>query len=198
VTEPRAVRRCPVCEHPSVLGINAAILNGKSYRAISRDFRIGSERSGKFTPDHKKVMRHAEGCMETSYQQVQKAKLEGQGEAIHARMKELEEHVNTVLADALEGRIVMVGDAPMLNEDGSPLRERTTSDLRVIIAAVREARHNQALVAKLAGALPEGDEGEMDDLRKLLEMPEARALVAKLEGMLAAKADAEGANKIEH
>lgn len=192
-----AVRRCPVCEHPSVLAINAAILNGKSYRALARDFRIGSERSGKFTPDHKKVSRHAEGCMATSFQEVQKANLTGQGEAIHARMKELEEHVNTVLADALEGRIVMVGDTPMLNDDGTPKRERTTGDLRVIIAAVRESRHNQALVAKLAGALPEGDEAEMDDLRKLLEMPEARALVAKLEGMLAAKADAEGANKIE-
>lgn len=192
-----AVRRCVVCEHPSVLAINAAVLNGKSYRAIARDFKIGSEASGTFRPDHKKVLRHAEGCMSTSYQEVQKTNLVGQGEAIHARMKELEEHVNTVLADALEGRIVMVGDVPMLNDDGSPKRERTTGDLRVIIAAVREGRHNQALIAKLAGALPEGDEGEMDDLRKLLEMPEARALVVKLEGMLAERADREGANKLE-
>jgi hypothetical protein len=195
VTE--AVQRCAVCEHPSVLGINAAILNGKSFRAIARDFKIGSERSGTFTPDHKKVSRHAERCMATSYQQIQETNLTTQGKAIQARLQYLDEQVDLAIADAREGEVVMVGDAPMLDADGQQMRRRSAAHLRVLLAAVREGRHNQALIAKLAGALPDEDGTELEAMKRLLESPEARRLVQQLEEVLAAEAQAEGRNKIE-
>lgn len=180
-----------------MLGINAAVLNGKSYRAIARDFKIGSESSGSFRPDHKKVMRHAEGCMETSYQKVQESNLTAQGEVLHARMKFLDEQVDVAIADALKGEPLMVGDVPMLNDDGSPQTVRTVAHVRALLAAVREGRQNAALVAKLAGALPESDEAELEAMRKMLDNPAARHLVVKLEELLAAEAQAEGRNKIE-
>lgn len=179
---PEPVRRCPVCEHPSVLGINQAILNGKPFRAIARDFRVGSERSGTFTPDHKKVTRHAERCLATSFQKIQDANLTAQGAAIQARMLELDGHVNTVLKDALEGEPVMMGDTPLLNEDGSPMTRR---NLRVILAAVREGRHNAALLAKLSGAVPDEDHEALEKARAGLQDPQARRIVQELEERLA-------------
>lgn len=185
--------RCSVCQHPSVLGINQAILNGKSYRAIARDFKVGSERSGTFKPDHKKVIAHAEGCMATSYQKVQEANLTAQGEALVARMKELDEHVDTVLREALEGDPVMVGDVPLLKDDGSPVTRR---QLRVILAAVREGRHNTALRAKLAGAMPEEDQDALEKARQGLEDPEVRRLVQQMEERLAELETAQGRDQV--
>ena len=185
MTEASPVRRCQVCDHPSVLGINQAITNGKSFRAIARDWKIGSERSGEFRPDHKKVARHAEGCLATSFQKVQETNLTAQGQAITARMKYLDEQVDTAIADALEGELVMVGDAPMLDEDGKPVHRRTISHVRALLAAVREGRHNQALVAKLAGALPEEDLDALERSRKGLEDPVVRRYVQQMEERLA-------------
>ena len=145
MTEAKPVRRCPVCEHPSVLGINQAILNGKAFRAIARDWKIGSERSGKFIPDHKKVTRHAEGCMATSFQKVQETNLTAQGEAIQARMKYLDEQVDTAILDALKGEPVMMGDTPLLDDEGRPMMRRGIPHVRALLAAVREGRQNAAL-----------------------------------------------------
>lgn len=192
-----AVRRCPICEHQSVSAINAAILNGKSYRRIAEDFKIGSSASGTFKPDHKKVSRHAEKCMATSYQQIQKESLSSQGRAIQERLKHLDDQVDVAIADALEGEVLMVGDAPMLDNDGQPVRQRSVSHLRVLLAAVREGRHNQALMAKLAGALPDEDEAALEAARLGLDNPEIRSLVQQIEELLAKSADAAGQNKIE-
>lgn len=196
MSEAQPVRRCPVCEHPSVLGINAAILNQKSYRAIARDFRIGSERSGEFKPDHSKVRRHVDGCMATSFQQIQESNLTLQGEAIHARLKFLDEQVDTVIKDALEGQPIMVGDAPLLNDDGTPQTVRTPSHLRALLGAVREGRHNAALTAKLSGAMPEEDAGALENARKGLEDPDARKLVQQLEQRLAELENAAGRDQV--
>lgn len=187
------VRRCPVCEHPSVLGINQAILNGKPFRAIARDFKVGSEASGKFRPDHKKVTRHAEGCMATSYQKVQESNLTAQGEALVARMRELDAHVDTVLQEALEGDPVMVGDTPLLNDDGSPVTRR---NLRIILGAVREGRHNTALRAKLAGAMPEEDQSALELARKGLEDPVVRRHLQEMEARLAELETEQGRDKV--
>lgn len=193
-----AVRRCPVCEHPSVLGINQAILNGKSYRAIARDWKIGSEASGEFRADHKKVVRHAEKCMATSYQEVQKTNLTAQGEALTARLKYLDEQVDTVIQDALRGHIVMVGDTPMLDDTGKVQHERSIPELRALLAAVREGRQNAALRAKLAGALPEEDPAEMEAAQAALANPEVRRLLAQVEETLAAQAQAAGHNALDN
>lgn len=190
------VRRCPVCDHPSVLGINQAILNGKAYRAIARDYKIGSERSGTFTPDHKKVSRHAEGCMATSFQAVQEQNLTAQGVAIQARMKFLDEQVDQAIQDALEGEPVMIGDTPMLNDDGSPMKVRRASHLRVLLAAVREGRQNQALIAKLSGAVPDEDQDALEAARAAQENPEVRQLLVQVEELLAKAQTAAGDDKI--
>lgn len=179
-------RRCSVCEHPSVLGINQAILNGKAYRAIARDYKIGSERSGTFKPDHSKVLRHAEGCMATSYQKVQETNLTAQGVAIQARLDFLDEQVDTAIADALKGHVIMVGDVPLLEEDGTPKTERSVSHIRALLAAVREGRHNAEVKAKLAGAIPDKDQEALDRLRQGLEDPETRKMIQELEERLAA------------
>jgi hypothetical protein len=192
-----AVRRCQVCEHPSVLGINQAILNGKSYRAISRDYRIGSERSGSFKADHAKVRRHAEGCMATSFQKVQEANLTAQGEAIHARMKYLDEQVDVAIADALKGEPQMIGDTPLLEDDGSVKMVRSMGHVRALLAAVREGRQNAALVAKLAGAMPDEDADALEHARKGLEDPAVRALVQQMEQRLAELESEQGRDKIE-
>lgn len=181
MTEP--VRRCPVCEHPSILGINQAILNGKPFRAIARDFRVGSERSGEFRPDHKKVTRHAEGCLSTSYQKVQEANLSAQGAALQARMAELDAHVDTVLKDALEGEVIMVGDVPLLDEaTGHPLTRR---NLRLVLAAVREGRQNAEVRAKLAGAVENPDNEGLEASRQALQDPTVRRLVQQMEERMA-------------
>lgn len=197
MAESTPVRRCPVCSHDSVSAINAAILNGKSYRRIAEDFKIGSTASGTFRPDHKKVSRHAENCLSASYQQVQQETMTQQGRAIQERMKWLDEQVDVAVADALKGEPVMIGDTPALNDDGSPQLVRTISHLRVLLAAVREGRHNQALLAKLAGALPDEDAEALEAARAGLENPEVRKLVQQIEEQLANAAQAEGRNQIE-
>lgn len=191
------VRRCPVCAHPSVLGINSAILNGKPFRAIARDFKIGSERSGTFTPDHKKVSRHAENCMATSYQQVTEKNLTKQGEAIQARLRYLDEQVDTAIQDSLKGEEVTVGDVPLLDDDGKPVTRRSTQHVRALLAAVREGRQNAALLAKLAGAMPEEDADSLEHARKGLEDPAIRGFIQKMEERLAELETAAGRDTVD-
>ena len=190
------MRTCAVCEHESVSAINAAILNRKSYRSIAVNFRIGSNRSGTFRPDHKKVLRHAEKCMAASFEAVQEANLNVQGRAIQERLKHLEDQVDVAIADALKGEPVMVGDVPMLDDEGKPLYVRRVGHLRVLLAAVREGRHNQELVAKLAGAMPDEDTEALEASRKSLEDPEVRKLVQQVEALLAEKETREGRDQV--
>lgn len=185
MTEP--VRRCPVCEHPSVLAINQAILNGRPYRRIATDFKIGSERSGTFKPDHKKVSRHAEGCLATSYQKVQETNLTAQGAALHARLQALDAEVDFAIQHAREGELVMVGDVPLLDDDGTHVYRLTISHLRVLLGAVREGRQNAALAAKLAGAMPDEDLSALEAARAGMEDPAVRRLVQQMEELLAAR-----------
>lgn len=191
------VRRCPVCEHPSVLAINQAILNGKSFRAIARDFQVGSARSGEFRPDHKKVSRHAEGCMATSFQAIQETNLTAQGAAIQARLKYLDDQVDTAIQDALEGEVVMLGDAPMLDDEGKPVHRRTISHVRALLAAVREGRQNQALMAKLAGALPEEDQDALEKARQGLQDPTVRRLLQEMEERMAELESVAGRDQVD-
>lgn len=187
------VRNCPVCNHPSLSAINTAILNGKTFRAIARDFQIGSDASGKFVPNHHKVSRHANKCLTAAYQHVQEERLSGQGVAIQVRLQELDEHVDKVLTTAWAGEPVMVGDIQDVDADGNP---KVRVNLRVILAAVREARHNADLTAKLAGALPEGDGTEGQAARAALEDPTLRRLNQEMETRLAELERAEGNDKV--
>lgn len=198
MAEDKAVRRCSVCQHPSVLGINQAILNGKAYRAIARDWKIGSERSGTFHPDHKKVIRHAEDCLATSFQKVQETNLTAQGEALQARLRYLDEQVDTAITDALKGELVMVGDTPMLDDDGKPVERRSIAHIRALLGAVREGRHNAALMAKLSGAMPDEDQEALEKARQGLEDPESRRLIQELEERLASLETEQGRDQVSN
>lgn len=178
-------RPCSVCQHPSRLAIDQAILNGKALRAIARDFGIGSGEYGtdSFKADHKKVERHRERCMGEAYRAAKAADLEASGLALVNRVKELDEIVDEVLVRERKGQVVMdsEGIAPLLDDDGNPLRRFND---RTILAAVREARRNTEMRAKLSGAVPDGDPEALARQRDLLRDPKARALMAELDALI--------------
>jgi hypothetical protein len=177
-------RPCQVCQHPSRLAIDQAILNGKALRAIARDFGIGAHPgTDQFKPDHKKVERHRDRCMGEAYRKAREDDLEASGLALVNRMKELDEAADEVLNRARKGEVVRDADGiPLLAEDGSA--ERRFND-RTILAAIREARRNTEMRAKLAGAVPEGDPEALARQRAALSDPRARRLMAELDAILA-------------
>lgn len=176
--------RCQVCEHPSRLAIDQAILNGKSHRAIARDFNIGSGvGTDHFKADHKKISRHIERCMGEAYRAAKEADLEASGLALVNRMKHLDDVVDEVLARARKGEPMVDSDGiPLLDEEGQPRRLFRET---VLLAAIREARRNTEMRAKLAGVTPEGDEGALEAAKAALASPEARRLLTQLDEALA-------------
>jgi len=180
-------RLCQVCEHLSRLAIDQAILNNKPLRVIAREFGIGSGQFGtpSFKEDHKKLSRHVERCMGEAYRAAKEADLEASGLALVNRMRQLDEIVDEVLERSREGEPILVDDVPLLNPDGSPMKRFKDTTL---LAAIREARRNTELRAKLAGALPEGDEDAVAKARAALNSPAARRLVTELERTLADEA----------
>lgn len=179
---------CGVCVHPSRKAIETAILNQKSMTAIARDFGFTYTRTkdDAVVGDHKAIQRHRDGCMPGAYQRAMEEREVQSGVAIAARLEELEEHVSKVLDEAWKGVPVVVGDVPLLNEDGSPVMRH---DLRLVLAAVREGRGNMELLGKLTGRT-EQDPEDLDAVRKHLSSPEARRLLAELEALAAAEDDA--------
>jgi hypothetical protein len=180
-----AERPCSVCQHNSRLAIDQAILNGKALRAIARDFGIGSGEPGTdtFKPDHKKVERHRDRCMGEAYRAAKAADLEASGLALVNRIKELDEIVDEVLVRERRGEVQYDAEriAPLLNEDGSEVRRYND---RTILAAVREARRNTEMRAKLSGAVPDGDPEALARQRDALKDPKARRLMAELDALL--------------
>lgn len=180
-------RPCSVCSHPDRLSIEQALVSGKGLRPVARDFGIGSGKQGTtgFRPDHKKVERHRDRCMAESYQAaVQERTLES-GNALVSRMAELDAAVDESLARLRAGMPVKDENGPMLDEDGNVLRHYAEGTL---LAAVREARRNVEMRARLAGSLPEAAQGDVDAARAALNDAEARRLVVELENHLATQA----------
>lgn len=173
-------RPCSVCLHPSRLAIDQAILNGKGLRPIARDFSIGSGEPGtkSFKPDHKKVERHRDRCMGEAYQAARKADLEASGLALVNRMIQMDEVVDEVIARHRKGEPILEDGVPLLNDDGSPMVRFKDATL---LAAVREARRNTEMRAKLAGAMPESNEDDLERLRAGLSNPEVRRLLAEVD-----------------
>lgn len=177
-------RPCQVCQHPSRLAIDQAILNGKAVRAIARDFSIGSAvGTDRFKPDHKKVTRHIERCMGEAYRAAKAADLEASGLALVNRMKHLDDVVDEVLERSRKGTpVVDTEGIPLLDDEGQP---RLSFKEATILAAIREARRNTELRAKLAGVEAGGDPDEADRARAALASPEARRLLTQLDEVLA-------------
>jgi len=183
VTNPR----CRICKHDSRSAIETAILSGKAQRAIARDFHLGSTRTEQghatFIPDHKIVARHTERCMPDAYQSAMSEAKTVHGAQIASRLRFLDECVDEVIAESRLGEPIMSEDGvPFLNADGSPM---TRKNHRVLLAAVREARGNAEMLARLSGAAPEEDQEALDKARQALNDPVARRMLTDLEAHLA-------------
>lgn len=185
-------RPCAVCVHPSRSAIEQAILNGKTATGIARDFGFTYTRSKDQVevPDHRIVTRHRDDHMGRAYQTAMEEREVQSGVAIAKRLEHLDDQVDTVIKAALEGEVVIVGDAPLLDGDGRAVRRH---DWRLLLAAVGHGRANAELLAKLAGKV-EQDPQDLDAIRRHLESPEARKLLARLEAM-AAEAEAAEADR---
>lgn len=170
---------CGICIHDSRLAIEQAILNGKPLTQIARQFGITyTSAKGAEVGDHKAVQRHRDNHMAAAYQAAVQDREVKSGQAMADRLAQLEAEVDKVIARANEGEVVMVGDVPLLDDEG---REMRRYDSRLLLAAVREARGNVELLAKLAGAIPEGKAEELDAIRRRLENPQTRRLLAMLD-----------------
>lgn len=176
MADPRNEPRCRICTHPSMLAINQAILNGKPQRAVARDFDLG---------DHKIVARHVRHMGDT-YQAARDADAEASGMALVNRMKQLDEQVDAVLTRVAQGEVVYDNEGlPVLDPSGDGTQFLRRHREATILAAVREARRNVEMRAKLAGAIPEGDDEALNKARAALASPEARRLLAELDRTLA-------------
>lgn len=177
-------RPCQVCSHPSRLAIDQALLNGKGLRVIARDFGIGSGEYGTdtFKADHKKVDRHRHTCMGESYRAAKDAELVGAGKALIDRMATLNEAVMEVLERSRAGVPVTDEHGVVLLPSGEPV---LVYPERVILGAVAEARRNVETEAKLAGALPEGDEDAATKARAALANPAVRKALADVDAAMA-------------
>lgn len=171
---------CGICNNESRLAIEQAILNGKPLSQIARQFGITytSSTTHKEVGDHKAVQRHRDQHMGSAYQEAMKGRELQSGMAMAARLEQLEAEVDKVIARANQGEPVLVGDVPLLHDDGSQV---VRYDSRLLLAAVRTARANVELMAKLAGAIPEGKEQELETIRRRLENPKTRRLLAMLD-----------------
>lgn len=179
----RSDRPCQVCSHPDRDAIEQAIMNGKSQREIARTFLLGYNRDDpdRFYPDNKIVGRHIDQCMGEAYRVAVADQVAGSGRVLLERLGHLDEVVDEQVARLREGVVVTQDGTPLLNPDGSHVRKWAEADLR---GAVREARRNLELRARLMGATPEGDGNAADEARRALGRPDVRALVSDLEAML--------------
>lgn len=189
-------RPCAVCIHPSRAAIEQAILNGKAASGIARDFgftytRRTGEKAGEEAPDHRIVTRHRDQHMGKAYATAVAEREVQSGVAIAKRLEVLDEKVDLAIEHALEGEPVLVGDAPLLNDDGTQVMRR---DWRLLLAAVREGRANAELLAKLAGRT-ESDTPDLDAIRQHLGSPEARKLLQQLEELAAREMTEKGGEK---
>lgn len=175
-------RRCPVCSHDSRAAIEQAVLNGKPHAQIALTFGFTYTRSkdDKVMGNHKVIKNHLTHMGE-SFQKAMEDRDLASGEAMAARLRVLEAEVDGVLKRANAGEPVMVGDVPLLNEDGSPVLRY---DNRLILAAIAQARANVELIAKLAGKV-EADPTDTEAVRQHLRSPEARRLLARLDELAA-------------
>lgn len=177
---------CAICTHPSRLAIEQAILNDKPKTAIARDFGFTyTDGKGTVRGDHKAITRHIPH-MQGAYEATVAERERQTGQAMAERLNDLDREVTQVLERANQGHPVMVGDVPLLDDEG---RTILAYDDRLILAAVRTGRMNVELMAKLAGAIPEGKTEELDAIRRRLENPKTRRLLAMLDEM-DAQADA--------
>lgn len=171
-----------------------AIVNGKALRQIAETFGFTytDGKSGKVVGDHKVIARHRDRCMGEAYTAAVAEKKTAAGAAIAARLDYLDSRVDLVIQEAEKGHPLVIGDVPMLDEDGKAVYVRSVGELRTILHAVAQGRANADLKARLAGAVPEAQDEELERLRAALESPAARRLLTQLDEQLAAQEPDDG------
>lgn len=177
--------RCRICTHDDRQAIETAILANKSKLGIAKTFSLGStnKKTGKFTPDHKLVTRHIEGCMSTNVKAAVGEERTASGLAIVSRLRRLDDVVDEILDAAMSKQPVTDATGlPLFDADGQPV---TRSNHKLALDAVRQARANAELLAKLAGAAPEESAQAAEAARQALIDPEARRLLNDVEARLA-------------
>lgn len=174
--------RCPVCSHDSRAAIEQAILNGKPKAQVALTFGFTYVRGSdqKVMGNHKVITNHLEHMGE-AFQKAMEDRDLASGEAMATRLRTLEAEVDKVIARANEGKPLLVGDVPLLDDEGKPIM---VYDNRLILAAVSQARANVELIAKLAGKV-EADPTDTEAVRQHLRSPEARRLLARLDELSA-------------
>jgi ribosomal protein S28E/S33 len=174
--------RCPVCSHASRAAIEQAILNGKPKAQVAKTFGFTYTRSkdNAVVGNHKVIANHLDHMGE-AFRETMEGRELASGEAMAVRLRVLEAEVDKVIERANKGEPVMVGDVPLLHDDGSPVMRY---DNRLLLAAISQARANVELIAKLAGKV-EADPTDTESVRQHLRSPEARRLLARLDELAA-------------
>lgn len=182
--EPR-VPRCTICWHPDRPAIEQMIINGRTLRSIAEQwgFTYIRKADGKVMGDHKRIAHHRDKCMARDYAVAVTESREATGQALTARLDELDRHIDTVLARRLAGTPVIVDGVAVLSADGTPMIEYHDA---LILRAVREARQNLLARWQLASGLPEPDKDAMETARKAMADPSVRSLLQRVEEALAA------------
>lgn len=182
----KSAPRCSVCSHDSRAAIDQAILNQKSLASIARTFGFTYKgKDDKPTPDHKIIARHRDRCMPDAYQEAVKDAKTTSGLQIANRLKYLDEQVDLVIETARKGHPIMVGDAPLLDDDGKPVWAIHVPELRALLAAVREGRQNAELLGRLAGTVTDPDDEALEAIRQAQSDPKVRAILAELDRAMA-------------
>lgn len=176
---------CPICIHESRLAIEQAMLNGRPKTEIARNFGFTytNKRSGKELGDHKTIARH-EPHMKGAVQAAAESREVKSGLAITNRLEHLNAQVEWVLEEARKGEDVLelvAGEyVTKLDGNNNPVKR---FNYRLILSAVAQGRHNLALLADLSGAIPDGKDDEMAQLRERLSTPEGRRLLAAIDAL---------------
>lgn len=165
---------CRVCQHPDRQAIDTALANGKGYRDVARTFGIKS---------HVSVSTHATKHLGDAYQIAMDKIATETGHQIAYRIRYLDDVVDEIIARQRDGQPVLQDGVPLLHADGSQV---TRHDDKVLLSAVREARANMELLARLSsGNEPDPDTSALEASRRALADPLVRKLLTEAEHRLA-------------
>lgn len=162
-------RVCTICGHDDRLNMEQALVNGKSLNQVATQF--GVARSS--------LNRHKNNCVAETIAVAKQAQAELRGLRLVDRVRMMDQYVDEVIHRARHPEPVTE-----VLPDGETITKTPPPNDRIILAAVKEARSNAELVAKMLGDIPPEDAA--DKARAALLSPETTALAAELEERISA------------
>lgn len=158
-----------------------AIINGQPVYAIAKEFGVSDDA----------LYNHRDKCVKEAIEAAIGAERVTTGLRLIDRVTRLDELVEGVVSRTLEPALqpmVRADGTVVIDGEGEPRMWTPPVNDRLILHAVREARENAALVAKVLGDLP--PENAVGAAQRALADPKAARIAAELEEMLAAAEDA--------